>query len=92
MKNSSKNNYSGRNRKQQKNNHEPNYFSKNKNSSKKNDIFHANSLKNQVDIDFNERKKNKANFTFTNTSRPINKANLKVLSKSQDINYELTNS
>ena len=58
MKNSSKNNYSGRNRKQKKNNHEPNYFSKNKNSSKKNDRFHANSLKNQVDIDFNERKKN----------------------------------
>ena len=50
--------YISRNRKQKKNNHEPNYFSKNKNSSKKNDRFHANSLKNQVDIDFNERKKN----------------------------------
>ena len=57
MKNSSKNNYSGRNRKQQKNNHDLNYFSENKTSSKKNDRFPINSLKNQGDINFKERKK-----------------------------------
>ena len=90
MKNSSKNKF-GRNRKQQKNNHELNYFSKNKTSSKKNDGFTNNYLKNQGNINFDERKKNKANFTYINTSKPINKSNLKVSSKSQDINYELAN-
>ena len=90
MKNSSKNKF-GRNRKQQKNNHELNYFSKNKTSSKKNDGFTNNYLKNQGNINFDERKKNKANFTYINTSKPINRSNLKVSSKSQDINYELAN-
>ena len=91
MKNSSKNNYSGRTRKHQKKNNDSNYFSKNKSSSKKNERFAIESLKNQGDINFKESKKNKTNSIYINASRPINKSNLKGSSKSHHINYELAN-
>ena len=91
MKNSSKNNHPGKNRKQQKNNYDTNYFSKNKKSSKKNDRFPLDSLKNQEHSNPNVRKKNKINPTYIKTTKSINYSNLKVSSKSQDVNYEIAN-
>ena len=91
MKNSSNNNYSGKKGKQQKNNHDPNYFLKKNTTSKKNDRFPSNSLKNQGDSNFNKSEKNKVNLTYKKTTKPINRSNLKVSSKSQDMNYDLVN-
>ena len=91
MKNSSKNNYSKNNKKQQKNNYDSNYFLKNKTSSKRNDRFHSDSLKNQEDGNYNPSKKNKVNHSFIKTTKLINKSNLKVSSKSKDISNELAN-
>ena len=91
MKNSSKNNFSRKNRKHQKNNHDSNYFSKDKNSSKKNDRYPSNSFKNKKDSNFNLTKKNEDNLTYIKTTKPINKYNLKVSSKSKDISNELAN-
>ena len=61
MKNSSKNNYSGKNSKQYKRN--PDFFSKNSNSPKVNNRFIPNSAKNENNDNFTESKKNKNNFS-----------------------------
>ncbi len=91
MKNSAQNNFSGKNRKQPKNNYDPNYVSKNKTSSRKNDRFSIDSLKNRGNTNFDESKKNKINLKYLKTSKPINRSNLKASSKSQEINNELLN-
>ena len=90
MKNSSKNNFSGKNRKQHKNNSDSNFFSKT-NTPKKNNRTHINSAKKQGANNFIESDKKKVNFSYLKRARPINKFNLEFSSKSQDIIHELTN-
>ena len=85
MKNSPKNN------KQNKNNSKYNFYSKNTNSSKKNNRFSLNALKNQGVNNLNESDKNKVNLTYPKRTKPINRAGLKISSKSNDIYQELPN-
>ena len=85
MKNSPKNN------KQNKNNSKYNFYSKNTNSSKKNNRFPLNSLKNQGVNSLNESDKNKVNLTYSKRAKPVNRAGLKISSKSNDIYQELPN-
>ena len=91
MKNSSKNNYSGNNRKHNKNKFDTNFYLKNKTSSKKNNRFLSGSDKNQGIIKSNESDKKKANFTYSKRVKPINKVSLKSSSKFQDIYHEPAN-
>ena len=91
MKNLPKNNYSGKNRKQHKNNSDSNFYTKNKNSSKKNNRFHINSAKKESVKNFNESDKKKVDFSYSKRSKPINKINIDTSSKSKDIYHELAN-
>jgi 23S rRNA (guanosine2251-2'-O)-methyltransferase len=72
MKNSKNNNYSGKNRKEHKNNYSSNFYSKNKNTSKNNNRFPINSSKNQVDNNFNASDKKKINYSHLKKIKPIN--------------------
>ena len=85
MKNSPKNN------KKNKNNSKYNFYSKNTNLSKKNNRFSLNALKNQGVNNLNESDKNKVNLTYSKRTKPINRAGLKISSKSNDIYQELPN-
>ena len=91
MKNLSKNNYSGKNRKQHKNNSDSNFYSKNTNSSKKNNRFPINSAKNKGGNNFNESDNKKVNFSYSKRTKAINKSNLEFSSKSQDNYHEIAN-
>ena len=91
MKNLPKNNYSGKNRKQHKNNSDSNFYTKNKNSSKKNNRFNINSAKKESVKNFNESDKKKVDFSYSKRSKPINKINIDTSSKSKDIYHELAN-
>ena len=91
MKNLPKNNYSGKNRKQHKNNSDSNFYTKNKNSSKKNNRFHINSSKKGSVNNLNESDKKKVDFSYSKRSKPINKTNIDTSSKSKDIYHELAN-
>ena len=90
MKNSSKNNYSGKSRKQNKNNSSSNFFSKKPSSSKKNNRFPIYSDKNQAVNNFNEIDSKKINFSTLKRSKSINKPN-KEVSKSKDIYQKFPN-
>jgi len=91
MKNSPKNNYSGKNRKHPKNNSNSNFYSKNTNSSKKNNRNQISSVKNQGDNNQNDSDKMKVDFSFLKRTKPINKANIRFSSKSQNNYHELAN-
>ena len=92
MKNSSKNNYSGKNNSNQyKKNSNSNFFTKNKNSSKKENSFSTNSAKNKIFKNSKSSEKNKSNFPSTKRRMPINKSNLEVTNKASDIYQEHTN-
>ena len=91
MKNLSKNNYSGKNRKQHKNNSDSNFYSKNTNTSKKNNRSPINSAKNKGGKNFNESDNKKVNFSYSKRTKAINKSNLEFSSKSQDNYHELAN-
>lgn len=91
MKNLPKNNYSRKNRKQDKNNSDSNFYSKNTNSSKKHNRFPIHSSKNQGVNNLDESYKKKDNFSYLKKSKPINKSNIKVSSNSQDIYQDLAN-
>ena len=82
---------SPKSKKQNKNNSKHNFYSKNTNSSKKNNRFSLNSLKNQGVNSLNESDKNKVNLTYSKRAKPVNKAGLKISSKSNDIYQELPN-
>ena len=83
MNNSSKNNFSGKNKKRK--NHS-NLNSKNTNSSRKNIRYTNNSSKNQEVNNLNESGKQKINYSFLKRIKPIDKSNnLKVSSNSQNI-------
>ena len=91
MKNSPNNNYSGKNKKHPKNNSNSNFYSKNKNSSKKNNRNQISSVKNQGDNKQNDSDKMKVDFSFLKRTKPINKANIRSSSKSQNNYHELAN-
>ena len=83
MNNSSKNNFSGKNKKRK--NHS-NLNSKNTNSSRKNNRFTNNSSKNKEVNNLNESGKQKINYSFLKRIKPIDKSNnIKVSSNSQNI-------
>jgi len=90
MKNSSKNNYSGKSRKQNKNNSSSDFYSKNPSSSKKNNRFPIYKEKNQAVNNFNEIDSKKINFSTLKRSKSINKPN-KEVSKSKDIYQKFPN-
>ena len=75
MKYNSKNNYSVKNRKQNKNNSDANFYSKNINSSKKNNKFPINSSKNDGFDNFTENKKNKVHISYNKGRKPVNNSN-----------------
>ena len=91
MKNLPKNNYSRKNRKQDNNNSDSNFYSKNTNSSRKNNRYPINSFKNQGVNNLDESDKKNVNFSYLKRTKPINKTNKKVSSKSQDIYQDLSN-
>ncbi len=91
MKNSSKNNNFGKNRKKNKNSFDSNFYSKNTNLSKKNDRFPSNSFKKTDVKRLNENDSKKDNFTYLKRTKPINKPNIKSSSNSQDIYREPAN-
>ena len=86
MKDSPKNNYSGKNSKQFKKDLNFNFYSKDDNSSKKNDRF-PNSDKNKRVNSFNESDKNKRNFSSPKKRKPITKSNTNFFNK-ESHNYK----
>ena len=86
MKNSSKNNYSGKNSKHNKRDANFNFNSKNKSSSKKNNSL-KNPLKNQFVTNINESKKKRSNFSSLKRRKPTTKTSFVVSDKSPD-NYQ----
>ena len=91
MKNSSKNNYFEKNSKQNKKNFESGFYSKNKDSSKKNNKFLTNSSKNKFIKNINESDKTQNNSSSLKRNIPLNKSNLGVSRKAQDIYQEVGN-
>ena len=90
MKNSSKNNYSGKNNKQNKNN--SNSFSKNKNYSNNNkNRLLINSAKTDNYINSSEKDKNKSNFSHSKRKQPLAKSNQKFSSKTPNDYKEFAN-
>ena len=90
MKNTSKNNNSGKNRSHHKN-FNSKYISKNSSSSKKNNSFLSNSPKNNSVINLNDGNQYKSNFTSSKRRKPNNKPNSFALNKTQDIYQERGN-
>ena len=89
MKNSKNNNYSGKNKKEHKNNYSSNFYSKNKNTPKKNNRFPINSSKNQVDNNFIASDKKKINYSNLRKIKPINISKKEVSTKYQDTYRDL---
>ena len=85
MKNFKKNNFSGKNRKQNKNNSDSNFYSKNIDSSKKNNKFSSKSATNKPDRNFNDNDKKKTNFSSFKKKKTLNKSNVEVSSISNEI-------
>ena len=90
MKNSTKNNFSGKNRKQQKNSSDSNFYSKNSKSSKKNNRFLISSVKNQGVDKFDESNNKKINYSNLKNANLKNKSNTRLPSKPQDSYHELS--
>ncbi len=91
MKNSKKNNYSDKGRKQNNNNSNPNSYSKNTFLSKKSNKFSINSSKNQKINKVNERYQKIDDFRYSKKTKPINKSNIKVSSKTPTMYQEFAN-
>ena len=91
MKNSSKNNYSGKNRKQQTSNTDSNFSSKNSTSSKKNNRLISSFSKNKGIKNFKESDKNKANFSYSKRANTIKNFNIEFSSKPQELSHEPVN-
>ena len=85
MKNLKKNNFSGKNWKQNKNNSDSNFYSKNIDSSKKNNRFSSKSATNKTDRNFNDIDKKKTNLSSFKRKRALNKSNVEVSSISNEI-------
>ena len=91
MKNTNKNNFSGKNNNQYKKNSNSKFFSKNTDSSKTNNKFLRNSATNKSFNDLNETDKNKSNFSSLKKRNTKTKYNSEVHSKSLDIHSGLVN-
>ena len=91
MKNSSKNNLSGKNNKQYKKHHDSKFFSKKSDASKKNNNFLRNSEKYKGIKNLNESDKNKKNFSPLKAKNPLNKSNLNFSDKSKDNFQQIAN-
>ena len=91
MKNSSKNNYSGKNNKPYKKNSNSNYYSKNKNSSKNNNRFLKSSAKNMNSSSSCENDKNKSNFSSFKRTKTVAKSSEEFSNKPHVIYRELSN-
>ena len=90
MKNSSKNNFSGKNSKQNKKNASTNFHSNNINSSKKNNKFLINSFKDKNLKNLKESDNNR-NFSSSKRRNPKTISNIEFSKKSQDIYQQLSN-
>ena len=90
MKNSFKNNYSGKNSKQNKKNSNSNFLSKNNNSSK-NNKFSMNSLKNYSAKNSSESEKNKRNFSYSKGRKSISNSKLEFSKKVTEFHQEPAN-
>ena len=88
MKNSSKDNFFGKNSKKYNKNSDPNFSSKNTNSSKKNNKFFPNYSENRRVSDLHEKDKRKSNFSSLKKTNLITKPNLKVSNKGIDIKQD----
>ena len=91
MKNSFKNNFPGKNRKQNKKNSNPNFFSKNINSSTKNNKFSSNSSEANSTGYLSQNDKNKGKFLSLKRTKLSEKSNLEFQKKSTDIYQYPTN-
>ena len=92
MKNSSKNNYSGRtNSKENKKNSDSNFFPKNSNTSKRNNRFFSNPLKNKGVSNVNESDKKKRELPSFKNRKSKNKSYLEGSIKAQNTYHELSN-
>ena len=91
MKNSSKNNYSGNNSKQNRKNSNSNFYSKNSYSSKNNNRFQTNSAKDNSISDLNRSVNNKSNFSSLKRMKSNSKANHEGYKNAPDISSEFTN-
>ena len=84
MKKNSKNNYSGKNNKQNKKNSDSNFYFENISSSKSINRFSRSSFKKNSSSNFNEKDKNKSNFSSLKKSKPRYQSNKKHLDTYQD--------
>ena len=91
MKNSTKNNYSGKNSNQYKKNSNSNYTSNNRNFSKKNNRFLNDSKNNKSNDNLSEIDKYQRNFSLLNNRKPKAKSNVESSKKDQDTYQELAN-
>ena len=91
MKNSSNNNHSGKNRKNEKKLFDSKFNSKNSNSRNKNNRFSINSSKNRYDHTFNESDKNRGIYTPSKQGKQITKSTKDMHKKAQDINPGFSN-
>jgi len=90
MKKSSKNNYLGKNSKQNKKNNS-NFYTKNSNYSKRNHRLFTNSEDNNNLISFKESDKNKSDSSFSKGRKPLNNYTRGASQKTQDIYQENAN-
>jgi len=91
MKNSSKNNYSQKNRKQNEKNSNSNFFNKNNKHSKNNNRFLINSSEKKGSSNLTENRLSKRNFSTSNRRKPFIKSNLVFSQKDSDIYQEPPN-
>ena len=91
MKNSSKNNFSGKNKKQYKKKSDSNFYSKNRNPSKKNNRFMSKSPQNMGSKNLNETDNKKINFSSLKGKKPTNKTNMELFEKVPNIYQESSN-
>ena len=91
MKNSPKNNFSGKNSKQFKKNSNSNFYSKNRNHTKKNNRFSIDATKSSSEINLNQSEKNKSYTSSLRRRKPITSTYIEVSNKSSDINRERSN-
>ena len=91
MKNSSKNNLSGKNNKQYKKQSDAKFYAKKSDLSKKNNKFLSNSGKYKGIKNLNENDKNKRNFSPSKIRNLLNKSNLNFSDKSLDNSQQITN-
>ena len=91
MKDSFKNNFSGKESKKYKKNSNSNFYSKNTNSSNKNNRFLDNLNKNKSIKNLNESDKNNSNFSSLKRRKPTYKSNIEFSKKHPDNYQELAN-